>query len=456
MTSRVLPHTEVEQALRVALGRVLFRPWFDRAALLTLGRWVFPASRLWAAAELAGSDVAKFIDLTPALPGVRLNKALLQLSLDGLSRLRDSAAKAEDQWEKVFFAYRSAQDVLERAETARLRSGRRYLAARVRFMGLARRADVPAVRWAIPTEAEARDALREALAAPDQAFAAPEPPVFVTSRKLRKASRTEYVLRAALPGSGRLQARVFEPTGLRNLPTVIHCHGFGMEPDHINNAFDEFVPLVRAGVRLVRVTAPFHGARRERGTWSGEPFLACVPVGAVQALGCAVRELAVLIGWARATGDGPVALSGVSMGALTAQLAAVQMRHWPASQRADALLLVGTSDRLDRIAFESTLTGALGLADALRAQGWTAEGLRRFGLLTNPEGEPAIAPDSIFVVLGTADDVTPFDGGVALAARWRVPAVNQFHRPQGHFSLSQGLIPDNAPLLRFAEHLRRL
>ena len=68
---------------------------------------------------------------------------------------------------------------------------------------------------------------------------------------------------------------------------------------------------------------------------------------------------------------------------------------------------------------------------------------------------PAIARESIFVVLGTADDVTPFDGGAALAARWRVPPDNQFHRPQGHFSLSQGLIPDNAPLLRFAAHLQR-
>lgn len=456
MTSRALPHTEVEQALRVALGRLLFGTWFDRAALLTLGTWVFPASRLWAAAELAGSDIAKLVEITPALHGVRLNRTMLQLSLDGLGRLREGAANGEARWEDAFFDRGASQEALERAEAARLRSGRRYLAARVRFMGLARRARVPAVCWAIPTEAEAHEALSAALTSPQAAYAAPEPPAFLASCKLRKQSRTEYVIRADLPGSGRLQARVFEPVGLSNPPTVIHCHGFGMEPDHINNAFDEFMPLVRAGVRLVRVTAPFHGVRRERGTWSGERFLSSVPVGAVRTLRCAVRELAVLIGWARASSDGPVALSGVSMGALTTQLAAVHMRHWPVSQRADALLLVGTSDRLDRIAFESTLTGALGLADALRAQGWTAESLRRFGSLTNPEGEPAIAPESIFVVLGTADDVTPFDGGVALAARWRVPAANQFHRPQGHFSLSQGLIPDNAPLLRFAEYLRRL
>ena len=456
MTSRALPHAEIEQALRVSLGRLLFRPWFDRAALVALGTWVFPASRLWAAAELAGDDVETFVALTPALQDVRINRALLRVSLGGLVRLRDAAAASEGHWQDAFFEGRAGQEALERAEAARLRTGRRYLAARVRFMALARRARVPAVRWAIPTQAEAQAALAAAVAAPQDVFAAPKLPEIALSRKLRKRTRGEYLIRASLPGSGALQARVFEPAGIRNPPTVIHCHGFGMEPDHINNAFDEFMPLVRAGVRLVRVTAPSHGSRRERGTWSGEPFLASVPVGSVALLSAAVRELAVLIAWARATSDGPVALSGVSMGALTTQLAAVHMRHWPAGQRADALFLVGTSDRLDRIAFESTLTGALGLADALRAKGWTAETLRHFGPLTNPDGEPVMAPESIYVVLGTADDVTPFDGGVALAERWRVPAHNQFHRPQGHFSLSQGLIPDNAPLLRFAEHLRRL
>jgi pimeloyl-ACP methyl ester carboxylesterase len=455
MTSRALPHSDVEQALRVSLGRLLFRPWFDRAALLALGNWVFPASRLWAAAELAGDDLEKFIAMTPALDGVRLNRGLLQLSLRGLARLRASAAAAEREWEKLFFGARTAPEALERAEAARLRCGRRYLAARVRFMTLAPRARVPAVRWAIPTEAEALDSLSAALASPRAVYAAPELSAIRMSHKLRRRTRVEYVIRTAAPDGGTTQARVFEPVGVADPPTVIHCHGFGMEPDHINNAFDEFMPLVRSGVRLVRVSAPCHGARRQPGTWSGEPFLASVPVGSVAVLSTAVRELSGLIGWARATSRGAVALSGVSMGALTTQLAAIHMRDWPAAQRADALFLVGTSDRLDRIAFESTLTAALGLDAALRAKGWTPEALRRFGPLTNPEGEPAIAPESLFMVLGTADDVTPFDGGVALAERWRIPAVNQFHRPQGHFSLSQGLIPDNAPLLRFAEFLRR-
>jgi hypothetical protein len=455
MTTRALPPSDIESALRVSLGRLLFRPWFDRAALAALGNWVFPASRLWAAAELAGDDIDRFIALTPALHGVRLQRGVLARSLVELTKLRRRAAAADRRWEERFFAARATQDALDRVDAARLREGRLYLGARMGFMTLARRAHVPAVIWAIPDEAAAMAALGAALSSPHAIYAAVELPAIAESRRMRRRERSEFVLRATIPGAvgGTLRARVLEPAGARNPPTVIHCHGFGMEPDHINNSFDEFVPLVRAGVRLIRVTAPWHGSRREPGTWSGEPFLASVPVGAVAMLGTAVRELSALIAWARATGKGPVGLSGVSMGALTTQLAAVHMAHWPEAQRADALFLVGTSDRLDRIAFESTLTRALGLDAALRAKGWTAESLRRLGPLTNPEGEPAIARESIFAVLGTADDVTPFDGGAALAARWGVPAENQFHRPQGHFSLSQGLIPDNAPLLRFARHL---
>src|SRR5262249_6618975 len=156
---------------------------------------------------------------------------------------------------------------------------RRYLAARIQFMGMARRARVPAVRWAIPSEDEARRALSAALADPQAAFSPSSSPQIIASRKLRKRTRVEYTIRAAVSAGDAVQARVFEPAGVRNPPTVIHCHGFGMEPDHINNTFDEFMPLVRGGVRLIRVTAPSHGSRRQKGTWSGEPFLSAVPVG---------------------------------------------------------------------------------------------------------------------------------------------------------------------------------
>lgn len=42
------------------LGGLLARPWVDPVGLYGLRRWYLPLSRLWAAANLAGMDVARF------------------------------------------------------------------------------------------------------------------------------------------------------------------------------------------------------------------------------------------------------------------------------------------------------------------------------------------------------------------------------------------------------------
>jgi hypothetical protein len=59
-----------------------------------------------------------------------------------------------------------------------------------------------------------------------------------------------------------------------------------------------------------------------------------------------------------------------------------------------------------------------------------------------------MAPERIVMVLGEADDLTPFAGGSALARRWQIPAENLFLRPQGHFSVALGLLCDPAPIDR--------
>src|SRR5262249_62292167 len=66
-----------------------------------------------------------------------------------------------------------------------------------------------------------------------------------------------------------------------------------------------------------------------------------------------------------------------------------------------------------------------------------------------------IEPRDVIMVLGTADDVTPFHRGAALAKRWHIPPENLFLRPMGHFSAALDLIRDPAPLRRLAERLRR-
>jgi hypothetical protein len=452
--------SSIDQFLRGSLSRLVFRPWFDRTALNALGSWVFPASRLWASAEASGYDLDRFLAANPSLGALRLGPVGLVSTLNTVKGQRAEAIEAEDEWNGLFFGARSARESkLTAAEIRRKRTGRAFLTARLMFAALAHRANVSAVAWDLASEETVAQHLDGFLATPDALFRLPDPlPAVIESNRFRSRIGIEYALRlsAPVPGADTPSfARVFEPPRVPDPPTVIHCHGFGVEPEHLDRMTDEMLPLVSQGVRVVRVMAPWHGRRRRHGTWSGEPFLARVPLGPATLLSALVQEVGILVAWARATSAGQVAIGGISLGALTAQLAAVRMAAWSADHRPDAVFLAGTSDRLDRIAFESTLTRALGLDVALQRAGWTPEKLQHYAPLTNPEGEPALDPASIIMVLGAVDDVTPFDGGIKLAERWGIPAENQFHRDQGHFSLSLGLIPEDAPLRRLVELLRR-
>jgi hypothetical protein len=64
-----------------------------------------------------------------------------------------------------------------------------------------------------------------------------------------------------------------------------------------------------------------------------------------------------------------------------------------------------------------------------------------------------MSPKKVDMLLGSADRVTPFWGGIALAKRWKVPDTNLFIRKQGHFCGALGLSHDAAPLQRFADLL---
>ena len=162
----------------------------------------------------------------------------------------------------------------------------------------------------------------------------------------------------------------------------------------------------------------------------------------------ATLRTAVLIRWARETGGGPVALTGVSLGALTGQRAASAAVGWPAEARPDALMLVATSGSLIDLAGTGSLARQIGLGAEIRRAGWRDADLRRWLPLMEPDPRPPLAPERLLMVLGTHDDLTPFPGGRTLAEDWRVPAENLFLRPQGHFSVSLGVLSDPAPIDR--------
>ncbi|HEX9720818.1 MAG TPA: hypothetical protein VGA59_13920, partial [Ramlibacter sp.] len=157
-----------------------------------------------------------------------------------------------------------------------------------------------------------------------------------------------------------------------------------------------------------------------------------------------------LTAWAREAFGGPVAVGGVSLGALTAQMAVSAARHWPAAMRPDAALLVTTSGAMMPVAMESSLTRAIAMPQRMAEAGWDRERLVEWMPLLEPVGAPAVAPGRIVALLGTEDDVTPYAEGRRLMERWGVPADNVFLRPLGHFSAALGLYRDIGPLRRLA------
>ena len=213
--------------------------------------------------------------------------------------------------------------------------------------------------------------------------------------------------------------------------------------------------LVRAGNRVIAPEAPWHSRRMVPGRWGGEPLIATAPRGAPDLLQAALSEIATIIGWARAQGSRQVAVGGTSLGALTSQLVAAHASAWPASLRPDYLYLATTSGSIRQVAVDSELAETFGLGHALRRAGWTDDELSRLSPLTDPLGEPVMAPDRIVMVLGRVDSVTRFEEGRQLAERWRVPTDNLFVRDQGHFSAAVGVVTDDAPLLRLTSIMAR-
>src|SRR5258706_292796 len=126
------------------------------------------------------------------------------------------------------------------------------------------------------------------------------------------------------------------------------------------------------------------------------------PAGMLDLFAAWVGEVAALIAWARATSRGPVAVGGISLGALTSQLVATAAAQWPGSLRPDALLLVGTTGEVVDAAVSGGLGRALGVGQRLSALSWTPEAMRRWRPLLEPQGAPVMDPAAIVIVIGTS------------------------------------------------------
>lgn len=458
MAARSDRHSIRDAALRAA-GPLLYRPWTDWAVLAALSHCYFPASRAWAAAEEARRDPQRFAEAIPMEPPQsRSARHMIERALDAAAERGRSYERLEQQWQALFFAREEPQaSRLRRLHHARSLAAWNHFLVRRAFMPLVLGRRIPAVRWDIVPEEEF-EALLGGLSRPCGGSLTHEGGLSLHHVRRSHAMIDDqgirrYWINADGQGEDRLWAQVAEPEGLRDPPTLVFLNGFGADTDIEASRIDPMEGLLRFGFRLVRPDGPWHGRRRVAGHYSGEPVLARAPLGLVDYLRRHALEAVRLVAWARRQGRGPVALGGVSLGALTAQLALGRDCEWPAVAQPDAAFLVAGAGDLSRLAFSSGFSRALGLAEALRHAGWDEKAFRRWDSLVRPADGPSLPPKRIVVALGRADGVCPFVGAKALAQRWKLPRENLFEKWQGHFTAYLGLTRDHRPFKRLADVL---
>ena len=444
----------VERLIASPMGAMIARPWFDRFTIRFFERWFFPSSRLWAAARAANGSVEVFYEQIPAKPVPRV-AGRIALLLERFEQERSRVLTAESLWEETFFGDRDVP-VAERIECEAQRLNRRadYNGLRRRFTFLTRFAEIPSVRWEISSPMELAADYARVVRGVAHPFAAPESmPEVVVSRTVPATSSVDYWIRFESPSAmgDAVVARVSEPVGAHNPPTLIFLHGVGVEFDHWHGMIDEAARLVRSGFRVVRPEAPWHGRRVPDGRYGGEKFIATLPRGTLEFSSAQVREVAVLMDWCRNNTDAPVAFGGSSLGAHIARVAAARSHDWEQRLRPDALFLVTPCGRLEDAAIEGSFARIWGTAEAAGAQGWSPVLRSKWLSLIDPVRPPAVPAERIVAVLGQHDRVTPFESGRKLIGDLRIPDANIFSWPLGHFSIPLNMVRDNAPVERFRQ-----
>lgn len=448
----------MNRLFRSPFGALFARPWVDGAGLAGLKRWYFPVSRLWAAANAAGTDPARFI-LEIGAPLTRLwSVDRLPGMLERTARARDAARAQRRQWEEGVFGGGGDPAGLERRRRA---SATRHLAARALFSAQLLADRPPLAHWQIPTPQSMRDELDAAGRDPCALYVGRfDIGAIEQSAPFVADGVRQFWLRAPTParrlarwqGSRILYARVVEPLDRSpGVPTLVFGSGLGLELDLLAGGIDPDRRLAELGWRVITIVSPFHGLRAEEDRYGGEPFIATAPAGTIDLIAGQTVETAMLIAWARNRFGGKVALAGISMTSFVAQQAASYCHAWPEESQPDAVLLISHSGKMEEVAFGGALSAALGLDKELGAAGWSAEDLLRVSRLLDPADAPSMAPDRIVSVLGSSDRWLPFEDGLAVARRWKLPEANVFRYPVGHLGMPVQLMRVPEPFVRLRQ-----
>ncbi|MDX2145035.1 MAG: hypothetical protein SFV19_16900 [Rhodospirillaceae bacterium] len=446
-------HNLINRLLSGPLADLILRPWYDPLALFGVVRAYMPVSRAWAAATAAEGDPQRFLQALgqPRSLGPGLARAIAETRRRG-----EIHARAEAEWRDAAFGGGGAD--LAALEERRLACADAWMRERGAFLPAHVLRGFEPVKYDIESNADVQAHHGARLANLSIAFAgADDTTGIAASRACRLHGRNVSWLRApAGPrgGEGPAWARVEHgdepPKG-----AIVFCHGIMMEREHWTSLYDQSeVFLASEGgapeggsLAVISPEGPGHGRRKLPGLYGGEQILARGLGGILDYFAAHVVEVGRLIAWARAKFGGPVAVGGVSLGALTAQLVVSAARHWPAAARPDAAFLLTTNESMIDVVFRGSLAGGLNFPRALTAAGWTEADVQRWRPLVEPGGS-ALPPERIVCVLGTTDTVTPIAGGERLAARWSIPPANVFRWHGGHFAAAFSVLRDRAPVRR--------
>jgi len=441
-------------------GGLVARPWLDASALYLLKNWYFPLSRLWAAARAAEGDVDRFIEQVPLEQPNKSQRKTIAAALRQFERTRLKAFSMEQLWHQYFFGKDPvAEERLPIIEEMRLDFRTDYNMARKKFASL-RRLVKTSVSMDPPTPEDVAGQFGENGEKLPEYFALPDEfPEVEVSRSIPTSNGKDYWLRFPSPSqqmNDLVYARVHEPEGIENPPTLIFGHGMSVEFDHYHQLLDEVTQLTKLGIRVIRPEAPWHGRRVLPGHYGGEQFLSKLPVSIFDFVAAQHKEWSTIIKWCRDNSSGPVAIGGSSLGAQSAKAIAMSATSWPEYLQPDALLIITHSQHMSEAALDGVLSDIWNLGGAMRAAGWHQDTEETWLQRIDPVRPSCIKGENIVTVYGSEDTVTPIKTALTQMDAWNVPEENRFRYKRGHFSIPLGMINDDEPLLRFAAVIREI
>lgn len=440
MPDRLPGKSLITAVVRSPLGALLQTKAFEIKKLKVTMQKELPLGRLGAAADVAGTDVDRFVREAGIAELTEPERPRVARALARHQALVEARQAADQRWEEAFFGP-TPPAMHERVtlEVARRKASTNWVHGGKELAFLSGRGAY--FRWEIPTADAVRQAWSGRLAEPARAYAADDPqPAVSVSHPVAGPAGSEYWARFPSPAMGdTVWAHVYEPDTIApDAPTVIISHGVTLAGDLDYWSPEEAIfarPLAARGLRTLVVTSPWHGRRTPTGWYGGEPYLARSPLGQMELFTAQTREVAILIEWARSLGSRSVGVAGVSLGGIISHLAAGWCATWPARRRPDFAWLGATCTRIDQVVLYSQMATLWGVPEQLARAGWTEAHMQAIRPILDPPARPGLPPDQILAMVGRQDEIMSYRYGKELLQQWGVPACNITELPGGHSSV---------------------